>query len=640
MAKSKVKNVEAPTANVVLKRKHKTIVNGKDKGLPTSDRWWKEEPADMYRHVNALLTSIENFQAGRRHANARFLKLYSNMSSMSYGSGGLRSSAGSASPRPYCFTLNVVESCVDTAAARIAKTRPLPEILTSGGTWKQQRKAKNLTKYLKGMMTELGVHEKSQVAFIDACIFGTGCVKFFIEDGQIKAKRVLIDDIIVDDEDGREGTPRQLHQRARVNKDVLCELYPKHIDKIRSASSLMPGERQTLSGSDMVAVVESWHLPSAEGAKDGKHVMCLDNVTLYEEDWNHDWFPFAFLRWKPRTVGFYGVGLAEQLTPLQVEISKICIRIQESIEQIARPTVFVNSSVQIVPQHIGSIPGAVVKVNGNPQQSVWSMVPQAMSEEVYSWLDWLYKKAFEVTGVSQMSAQSQKPAGLNSGAALRTFEDIEAGRFELTAQRYEDYYKAANTIVLALSAKLFAGGAKSLKVKVKDKKFLETINWKDAALEDDEFTMEMDNVSSLPNSPGGRIQTVTELMQAGYFSKEKALALLRFPDVDEAIDLETAGIENAKMVVDRMRWDGKYTAPSSLMNLAACLEIAHNAWLECQGVDTPQRNIDMLETFIAACQAKVKESQPPAPQGPPQGADPMANPAAPPMSDMLPVGVG
>jgi hypothetical protein len=39
-----------------------------------------------------------------------------------------------------------------------------------------------------------------------------------------------------------------------------------------------------------------------------------------------------------------------------------------------------------------------------------------------------------------MSASSQKPAGLDSGVAIREFQDIETERFALVSQNYEDCY--------------------------------------------------------------------------------------------------------------------------------------------------------------------------------------------------------
>lgn len=610
---------------------------------PYVNRWWLQDEEDIHHHVQGVLNALDTRQAARRFDNLRWYKLYSSFDAIAMrgGLGSRMMPAGAYASRSYRFTLNVVESCVDTAAARIAKSRPLPEIVTDNGTFKQQKKARNLTKYLKGVIHELDMYNVAQRCFIDACIFGTGAMKLFIEDGKLHAKRVLADDIIVDEEEGRDDDPRQMHQRAHVNRDVLSELYPDHADKIRGAASNLPGEKFSPISEDLVAVTESWHLPSIEGADDGLHVICISNCTLFSEKWEHPWFPFAFLRWKPRPLGFYGMGLAEQLGPIQIEINKISQRIQESIDQVARPTCFIAAGQNIIPQHIASIPGAVVRTSGPPQQAVMFQTPPAQSEEVYNWLENLYNKAYAITGISQMSAQSQKPAGLNSGAALRTFEDIESGRFELTAQRYEDFFCTASEILLAFSRKLYGQGVK-VKVNVSDKKFLQTIDWKDSDLATDEFEMQMFSVSSLPNSPAGRMQTVTELMQAGYFDKTRALQLLNFPDIDDEIDLETASLDNAKMVVDRIRWDGKYTVPTTLMNLQACVQLAHNSYLEATLMDTPEEHMEMLVNFIADCQAEMAKANPPPPPPPPPGAGgpPMAKPGPQPTSQLMPVGPG
>ena len=50
------------------------------------------------------------------------------------------------------------------------------------------------------------------MAFQDACIFGSGCIKIYIEEGEIKAERVIIDEIKIDDIESYYGKPRQIHQ--------------------------------------------------------------------------------------------------------------------------------------------------------------------------------------------------------------------------------------------------------------------------------------------------------------------------------------------------------------------------------------------------------------------------------------------
>lgn len=633
---------EGPNAQRVTKTRVKTN-KGDSSTQPFASRWWLQPEDEVFRHVQGIVNALDLRHASRLLNNLRWVKFYDVMGAVSRRggvSGRLMPAVGFGyyGSRSYNCTLNVVESCIDTAAARIAKSRPLPEIVTSNGEFKQQKKAKLLTKYLAGVIGELEVHDKAQRCFVDACIFGTGALKLFIEDGKICAKRVLIDDIIVDEEEGRDDDVRQLHQRGHANRNVLMELYPEHADKIRVAPSDLPGQTMSPISEDRVAVTESWHLPSAEGAGDGLHVICAANCTLFCEKWEHSWFPFAFLRWKPRPLNFYGMGLAEQLAPIQLEINQVCTRIIESIDQVSRPTTFIAAGQNIIPQHIAKMPGAVVRTNGPPSQAVMFSNPPAQAAEVYEWLENLYNKAYAITGISQMSAQSQKPAGLNSGAALRTFEDIETGRFELTSQRYEDFFCTAAEIILALSKQLYESGVK-VQAKVADRKFLETIDWKDAELKPDEFEMQVFSVSSLPNSPAGRMQAITEYMQAGFIEKTKALQLLNFPDLEGEVDLQVAALDNAKMVVDRIRWEGIYTVPTTLMDLNACMVLAHNAYLEATTMDTPERHLDLLANFIADCQQQLALANPPppaAPPGAPPGPGPLAKPAPLPVSQLMP----
>ena len=58
------------------------------------------------------------------------------------------------------------------------------------------------------------------------------------------------------------------------------------------------------------------------------------------------------------------------------------------------------------------------------------MTPAFINEQYMKTVQILKEQAYELVGISQLSAQSSKPAGLNSGIALTTMEDIESDRFE------------------------------------------------------------------------------------------------------------------------------------------------------------------------------------------------------------------
>ena len=86
-------------------------------------------------------------------------------------------------------------------------------------------KLKNLQNLLKVFILT-HFYEKATMAFQDACIFGTGCLKIFIEDGQIKTERVMIEEIKIDDVESFYAKPRQIHQVKYVQKSVLKETFP------------------------------------------------------------------------------------------------------------------------------------------------------------------------------------------------------------------------------------------------------------------------------------------------------------------------------------------------------------------------------------------------------------------------------
>src|SRR4029077_9328879 len=62
---------------------------------------------------------------------------------------------------------------------------------------------------------------------------------------------------------------------------------------------------------------------------------------------------------------------------------------------------------------------------------------QAMNADVYAHNETHIARFFEMSGRSQMAATSQKPVGLNSGEAIRSYNDIGDKRFAATTKRDE-----------------------------------------------------------------------------------------------------------------------------------------------------------------------------------------------------------
>lgn len=531
------------------------------------------------------------------------------------------------------LTYNVCQSVTDTITSKIAKNKPRPMFLTSGGDYKLQRKAKKLDKFVEGVFYENGAHTLGPTIFRDGCIFGDGIVHVFAKDGRIKFERVMASEMYVDWVDAFYGAPRQLHRVKNVDRSVLADMFPGKAELIRNASSAsaeMTGAAQNVA--DQVTVVESWHLKSGPDAKDGIHTINLAEGNLFEEKWDKPYFPFAKFTWCKRLFGDWGQGLVEQIQNIQLEINKILWVIQRSFHLAGSFKILLENGSKIVKEHLNNDIGAIVSYSGTPPQYV---VPQIVASEMYAHLQMLKTSAYEQAGISQLSAASQKPAGLNSGKALREYNDIESDRFMLIGQAYEQFFLQLARLTVDTAKEIFEND-KKLEVKVPGSRFIQTIDWKDVDLEDDEYVMKMFPVSSLPNEPAGRFQTIQEYIQAGFITPRTGKKLMDFPDLELVEELGTASEnylnEILEKIIDGDGTDASFTPPEPFDDLVLARELALQYYAQGKANGLEEEKLELLRKFMD--QISVLEQKSAQALQPPMPA-PQAEPMPAPRTDLL-----
>jgi hypothetical protein len=598
--------------------------------IPNSAYYWYKQKSDVHAAVFSFVKKLDQDQSYRQTDNVRNMRLYGNYEFGSASFNFMKSEPSAATINR--VTLNVVQSMVDTVVSKIGKNKPRPYFLTDDGDFTLQQRAEKLTKFVEGQFYSCDFYEKAQQAFKDACIFGTGAIKIYVEDDKIKAERTFIDEIMVDDTEAYYGQPRQMHQRKWIHKDVLKAAFPKHkgaIDAAASDSDRIDAYRHR--NGDMLLVVESWRLPSGKDTADGKRTICIANETLHQEEYKKEYFPFIFFRWNTKPLGFFGQGIPEQLTGLQLEINKILKTIQVSMHLVSVPKIFIEASSKIVTAHLNNKIGGIVKYAGTaPIEGKLGSVPA----ELFQHLDRLYSRAYEVIGISQLAAQSQKPGGLDSGKALRTFNDLESERFMEVAQRREKVFLDASKIMIDY-AKDIAEETGNYEVKVAGSGFLKTINWSDVQMEDDQYLMQVFPTNALSQTPSSRLQEVQELVQAGFVSKEDASDLLDFPDLKGYRTLENAGVEDIKRQIELMVEKGEYQTPEPFQNLEYGIKKMQQAYLKYRSQGAPEETLELFRQWMSDATNLLQKAQD---EMNAQQADPtIAQPAAQPVSDLLPV---
>jgi hypothetical protein len=598
-----------------------------------SHRWWALPDDEAVESISATLGYLQKRQTARITQHVVGARLYGNLSLLGFGGLGMLRMAGSGTLKER-ISYNVVQSALDTITSKIGKNKPRPLFLPSGGNYRIQRKAKGLNRFVEGVFYENKAYNLGPIIFRDAGVFGDGVVHVFAHNDRVKYERVLPSELWIDELDGFYGDPRTLHRTKNVDRQVMLELYPNtpeypnRADKIREANSARPDESGTYQTiADMINVRESWHLPSGPDAEDGQHMISISNTILWRGEWKHPFFPFARFTWSPRIWGFWGQGLAEQLQNIQLEINKLMQLIQRSFHLGGTYKILLENTSKIVTEHINNDVGAVIQYTGIKPDYV---VPPLVPPEIFQHLVTLKTAGFEIAGISTLSAVSQKPAGLNSGKALREFNDIESDRFQTIGHSYEEFFLDIARISIAIAKDI----GHSYKVRSPARHSAAVITWKDVNLDEDDYLIQCYPVSSLPREPAGRLQTIQEYMQAGVVSPRQGKRLLDFPDLEAVESLSNASEEYLEQILEKIVDEGIMTPPDPFDNLELAREMAleHYAWGKSQGLE--EERLEMLRRFIGDIDRLQAAANPPAPPPSPE-AQPQTEPQPPPTNEMI-----
>ena len=595
--------------------------------------WWETGVDDCHDELMGVINELNSNHYDRMIANLDYLKVYSQRryDLQDFRQGVVKTASYALDKRDDMrMRLNVTQSMIDTITSKIGKNRPRPMYLTEGGDYTLRTKAKMMGRMMEGLFLQSKLYDIMPKIFQDSCIFDLGVLKIYQENGKIYVERVFANEILWDMDDALYGEPQSLYQVKKVHKSYLLDRFSGFSSEI---NNLLGGKQEENPDSELIECVEAWHLPTSLESGDGRHVICIEGVTLLDEEYTRTQFPFLFLKWSDSIVGFGGISLAEQLYPVQKEINSLCIRIQQSMHLLSVPLVFIQAGSKVAPSHIRNQPGTIIHYNGQPPVVY---TPQAVHPEVFNHLDRLYQRAYEISGISELSATGKKPAGLESGAALRIYHDIETERFILIGRRYESAFMSAAEHYFDLAEEIVAEQG-SFPVQTTYRREMTKVDFEKIRMARDEFILEPFPVSILPSLPAGKLQTVQELINIGVIDKKEQITrLLDFPDLNSVSQVYEAAEADVEWRISKILDEGEYVGPEPYMDLNLAKQRFQLAYLEARQKGVSPEKIALLDEFIVQCQTMLNQLQTP-PQGLPESPA-VASPAgeAPAPTELMP----
>ena len=595
--------------------------------------WFDKENESMAAElVFGQMNFIDENSTYQTDKNLRNVRLYGDMTIVglapyNYVSG---SNNSNSSMGPTRITLNVIQSCIDTLTSKLGKQKIKPTFITKGGDYYAQKKAKQLDKFLFGLFHKLNLSKKAREALKDALIIGTGSIRVYREDNEVKLERVFCQQLKIDDLEAFTSNPRTLYYYKYVDRRQLADQYSADpdstvYDAIMKAPSAA-ADHGYRSMNNLIMVIEAWHLPSGPGRGDGRHCICVDQQVLLYEDYTRETFPFAFIKYTELPLGFWGRGIADQLSSIQMAINRFIYNVQQAMALSASPKVLISNEAEIPAGIVNNEIAGIIRYKGGFKPEY--IAPQPINPAVMNFVDNLYQKAYEICGISRLSAQSSKPAGLDSGKALREFSDIESERFIAMGQDYEQFHIDLAYIIIEEVQDIVkdTGTYKALSY---DKKHgVEPIDLKDIGPIDD-FIIQVFPGSQLSQTPAGKKQDVMDLIQSGMIPPEFALDLLDMPDLDTYKSLKSASMNIIEKTLTKIQEDEKYFAPEPFYDLKLAKSQGQMYYLRSQVENAPEavqalfvQWIDDCQQLIEAMEAGVAQPQPVAQPGTAQAAAP------------------
>lgn len=623
------------------------IAKTRDKVADTARpfKWWMaQNENELCRQLIATAGYLQKMQQWRIKQASIFSRVYSGKPLINYALNSklLDTSNQLPADRP---TMNVAQSCVDTLVSRITQSRPRPVFLTEQGDYRERRLAKQMNFFVAGELYRNKAYDQGTSILRDACVLGDGLFKILEVNKKVALERTLETEVFADSNDAWNGAPRSKVQLRLIDRSVAEAIFPKAKFSIEKAQRAQVDGTDESSNTiaDQLILVEAWHLPSKPGAKDGRHSIVCSAGQCEDERYTKDFFPFVQLGYNPNMVGIWSQGLVQQLLGTQVEINKILITISQAINLVGVPRVFVNEMSKVVEAQLNNMVGAIIKYRGEkPSYEVAQCIPS----EMYEHLQRLVSYAYQQSGISALSAAAQKPMGLNSGAAIRSFDDLQTDRFAALARRYDQMYVELAYQIVDL-AKDIAERDGSYTTVFPDKDGTREVDLPKAGILKDTYVIQCHDESSLPRDPAGRYARLSEMLASQEITLQEFRRLMSLPDLEQSDRLANALMERIFQALDKIIEDGKFTTPDPFMmdptDIASKLTVNYiNLYSQYKLEESKMQLLRDFFSQLGALKAKALQPPPAAlPAGPSSATDPNAAPppeaAAAPISEVSPI---
>ena len=476
--------------------------------------------------------------------------------------------------------LNIVKSAVDSVVSKISTAHCRPFVNAVNGSFKTIQICKQLQVFLDFFFDEDNIQKKIVEALRNACIFDSGFV-------------------YIDEDTGKTETlnPWNVYTRATEKdgfKSAYIEFPYKSIDTLKDEEYkiLTPEEKEGLY------VTLGYFYDSRTKTK----AILVNRDIRRIVELNFELVPLVSIYYTPAIIGNVTLSIADMLRGIQQEIDSLMQRIADASVLNPAMTIFMPNATNIKVGQLNNKVGNIVQYN-SPQgeRPVEIATPEFISSQYMTLLNDLVEKAYNMVGISQLSAQGKKPSGLDSGVALATQADIESDRFQCLLDQYIRTFTDLSKIMIHIF--------ESNKSIIEPSRYALRITWGEVEKEFYKMRIQFSCADSLSKDPSEKLKQLQTLAQAGIIPPTQIASLLELPDINRGYSAANNAFNATMTLIDACIYEDRYEIPSyipaemikeQIVNMQLSLKAAEG------GTDSNEKDIQKLIKLYEAVEEEEK----------------------------------
>ena len=488
---------------------------------------------------------------------------------------------------------NIIKSCIDTLVSKIAAQKVRPFFNTVHGTYRDFQIVKQAQQYFDMLYDMQGVGQTVDNVFRDCCIFSKGVI--YCDEIEKKIKRAL---------------PFNIYTRpAEESYGKLTRIYYKQ----KNYPLTLIGKEYNIKGIDTEYADIGLYYDIVNHVK---AIYVQQTGQLIVKPYERDTLPFVFIHYSNPVVGSDATSIVDLLYGIQIEIDTILQKITEASRLNPALTFFVPEGSQVKVSQLNNRVGNVITYRPTPNMTgspVTSATPAFIDDQYIQLLDNLKTTAYELTGISKLSAQSAKPVGIDSGLGLRTITNIESERFQVQFNAViKMYVDIARTCIEVFDP--------NDDILPKDQKRI-NLKWKDIVDEYENMSIQYSGADALSKDPATKLQQLQVLAQAGVISQTRIAQLLEIPDLESGYSFANNSLTVVLSIIDDCVMKDNYAIPD-YVPLDLLLEECINTMMSLRAADSEknyediekltilyQNILDKMENADAVSQEMTQQSQ-------------------------------